>query len=66
MTKRIPEKREQKRAYKLEQSEQARQMKAIQMIVDGRTFREAAAAVDRSTGSVREWVGKCLQKHGKR
>ncbi|MDR0887619.1 MAG: hypothetical protein LBM39_00330, partial [Candidatus Methanoplasma sp.] len=36
------------------------------MIVDGRTFREAAAAVDRSTGSVREWVGKCLQKHGKR
>jgi hypothetical protein len=44
MTKRIPDKREQKRVYEPERSEQARRMKAIQMIVDGRTFREAATA----------------------
>jgi hypothetical protein len=44
MTKRIPDKREQKRAYELERSEQARRMKAIQMIVDGGTFRETDTA----------------------
>ncbi|MDR1405444.1 MAG: hypothetical protein LBJ20_07775 [Candidatus Methanoplasma sp.] len=45
MTKRTPDKREQKRAYKLEQTEQARRMKAIQIIADGGTFRAAAEAV---------------------
>jgi len=64
MTKKNPDKREEKRRFKAKQAEEARRWKAAQMVIDGKSYRYIADIVDRSVAYVQYWANRLLIQKG--
>jgi hypothetical protein len=64
MTKRNPDKREEKRRFKVKQAEESKRWKAARMVMDGKSYRSVAIAVDRSVAYVQYWADRLLVQTG--
>lgn len=63
MTKKNPDKREQKRLKKIEDEKQNRRYRVAREIVNGRSLREAGRAVNQSADFARTWRDRLLEPH---
>jgi len=64
MTKKNPDKREEKRRFKARQAEEARRWKAAMLVEEGKSYRYAADIVDRSVAYVQYWAERLLIQNG--
>jgi transposase InsO family protein len=64
MTKKNPDKREEKRRFKAKQAEESRRWKAAQMVMEGKSYRAAAAVAERSVAYVQYWAERLLIRTG--
>ena len=62
MTKKSPDKREQKRLKKIEESRQSKRYRAAMLFADGCSLREVANAIHMSHEFVRTWADKLVDK----
>lgn len=63
MTKRNPDKREQKRLKKIEDEKQAKRYRVALLVKEGKSLREAGEAIGMSHEFAREWRDRLLDAH---